>query len=87
MLETRAADRNLYLVIKSNITEPVVSDETGAVHKGQDEQWRCRVGPALIKPWSSTAPRPQTIPNSLGTNTTVRILLQTCSWEPNSTGG
>lgn len=46
MLETRAADRNLYLVIKSNITEPVVSDEKGAVHKGQAEQWRCRAGPA-----------------------------------------
>lgn len=38
MLEARAADRNLYLVIKSNKTEPVVSDEWGEFHKGQAEQ-------------------------------------------------
>lgn len=33
MLEARAADRNLYLVIKSNITEPVVNDERGVFRK------------------------------------------------------
>lgn len=38
MLEVRAADRNLYLVIKSNITESVVNDERGALRKGQVEQ-------------------------------------------------
>lgn len=38
MLEARAADRNLYLVIKSNKTEPVVNDERGEFHKGQEER-------------------------------------------------
>lgn len=38
MLEARAADRNLYLVIKSNKTEPVANDERGEFHKGQEEQ-------------------------------------------------
>lgn len=38
MLKARAADRNLYLVIKSNKTEPVVNDERGKFHKGQAEQ-------------------------------------------------
>ncbi|XP_021266794.1 collagen alpha-2(I) chain-like isoform X2 [Numida meleagris] len=33
VLETRAADRNLYPVIKSNTTEPVVSDERGAASR------------------------------------------------------